>query len=515
MGALLLGAPLAAQDSDTLVIGRSMDVNSLDPARAFCDTCQIYLTAVYEPLLTLGADNQTLVAKLATSWTNNENFTEFTFNLNPDAVFSDGSPVEASDVVWTFERLRNLKGSPSFLMDGTQSIEAVDTHTVKITVDAPNSEFLNKVSAPYTGILNAEAAMAGGAIGDESAATADGAEGWFLENSVGSGPYVLTNYAPEDELRLTRSDAYYGDAPAFGEVVITQIQDSVSQAQALETGSVDIAMQLDADTANAMDNPDVVTQIVPSFNFIYFAFMPGSEAMKGKLTPEVREALTYAVDYDGMIEFTVGGNGNKIAAPIPNGFPGTANLPFRSQDVDKAKSMLAAAGFADGFQMEAVYPNDNVYGVDLNVMMQKLQQDFAQVGVEVSLKPVTYPVWREDMANGRADLTAVYYAPDYFGSGQYAAYFGMTEGSTWVQRAGYNSPETVLNAAQGDIYAAALAASGDAAVAKYEELGRSMMADNVIIPVVSPNLVLAYRADIAGVRYSACCNLPLAEISRK
>jgi peptide/nickel transport system substrate-binding protein len=513
VGALLGATPLAAQD--TLVIGRSMDVNSLDPARAFCDTCQIYLTAVYEPLLTLDADNQTLVPKLAQSWENNEDFTEFTFNLNPDAVFSDGSPVEAEDVVWSFERLRNLKGSPSFLMDGTQSIEAVDAKTVKITVDAPNSEFLNKVSAPYTGILNSEAAKAGGAVGDETADTADGAEGWFLENSVGSGPFVLSNYAPEDELRLARNDAYYADAPAFSEVVITQIQDSVSQAQALETGSVDIAMQLDADTAQSLNNPEVVTEIVPSFNFIYFAFMPGSEAMKDKLTPQVREALTYAVDYDGMIEFTVGGNGNKIAAPIPNGFPGTANLTPRSQDLEKAKSMLEEAGLGDGFAMEAVYPNDNVYGVDLNVMMQKLQQDFAQVGVTVNLKPVTYPVWREDMANGRADLTAVYYAPDYYGSGQYAAYFCMTEGSTWVQRAGYNSPETVLNAAQGDIYAQALAASGDAATAKYEELAKSMMADNVIIPVVSPNLVLAYRNDIEGVRYSACCNLPIAEISRK
>lgn len=513
VGSLAFGSALAAQE--TLVVGRSMDVNSLDPSRAFCDTCQVYLTAVYEPLLTLGEDNKTLVPKLATTWENNDTFTEFTFKLNPDAVFSDGSPVEASDVVWTFERLRNLKGSPSFLMDGTQSIEAVDTHTVKIIVEAPNSEFLNKVSAPYTGIMNAEAAMAGGALADESAATADGAEGWFLENSVGSGPFVLTNYAPEDELRLTANSAYYGTAPGFGEVVITQIQDSVSQAQALETGSIDIAMQIDADTAKNMNNPDVVTEIVPSFNFVYFAFMPGSEAMKGKLTPPVREALTYAVDYDGMIEFTVGGNGNKIAAPIPNGFPGTANLMPRSQDVEKAKSMLADAGLGDGFTMEAVYPNDNVYGVDLNIMMQKLQQDFAQVGVDVTLKPVTYPVWREDMANGRADLTAVYYAPDYYGSGQYAAYFGMTEGSTWVSRAGYKSPETVVNAKEGEIYAAALAASGDAADAKYEELAKELMADNVIIPLVSPNLVLAHRSDIQGVRYSACCNLPLAEISRK
>lgn len=513
VSALLLATPLAAQD--TLVVGRSMDVNSLDPARAFCDTCQIYLTAVYEPLLTLASDNKTLEPKLALSWENNDDFTEFTFNLNPDALFSDGSPVEASDVVWTFERLRNLKGSPSFLMDGTKTIEAVDTHTVKITVEAPNSEFLNKVSAPYTGIVNAEAAMAGGAVGDDTAATADGAEGWFLENSAGSGPFILSNYAPEDELRLSRSDAYYGEAPAFSEVVITQIQDSVSQAQALETGSIDVAMQIDADTAKSIDNPDVVTNIVPSFNFVYFAFMPGSEAMKDKLTPQVREALTYAVDYDGMIEFTVGGNGNKIAAPIPNGFPGTANLIPRSQDVEKAKAMLAEAGFADGFTMEAVYPNDNVYGVDLNVMMQKLQQDFAQVGVEVTLKPVTYPVWREDMAAGRADLTAVYYAPDYYGSGQYAAFFGMTEGSTWVARAGYNSPELVINEKEGEIYAQALAASGEAADAKYEELAKELMADNIIIPLVSPNLVLAHRADIEGVRYSACCNLPLAEISRK
>lgn len=513
ISALTFGTALAAQD--TLVVARSMDVNSLDPSRAFCDTCQIYLTAVYEPLITLAADNQTLEPKLATSWDNNADFTEFTFNLNPDAVFSDGSPVEASDVVWTFERLRNLKGSPSFLMEGTKSIEAVDTHTVKITVEAPNSEFLNKVSAPYTGIINAEAAMAGGAVGDETADTTDGAEGWFLENSVGSGPFVLSSYAPEDELRLSRNDSYYGNAPAFGEVVITQIQDAVSQAQALETGSVDIAMQIDADTAASLNNPDVVTEVVPSFNFVYFAFMPGSEAMKGKLTPQVREALTYAVDYDGMLEFTVGGNGAKIAAPIPNGFPGTANLTPRSQDLEKSKEMLAEAGLGDGFQMQAVYPNDNVYGVDLNVMMQKLQQDFARVGVELVLKPVTYPVWREDMASGSADLTAVYYAPDYYGSGQYASYFGMTPGSTWVNRAGYKSPETVVNEAQGAIYADALALSGDEAAAKYEELAKSMMGDNVIIPLVSPNLVLAHRSDITGVRYSACCNLPLAEIARK
>lgn len=511
-GSALFAPPALAQDSDTLVIARSMDVNSLDPSRAFCDTCQFYLTAVYETLVTLAPDNQSLVPNLAESWEVNDNFTEFTFKLK-DATFADGSPVEASDVIWTFNRLKNVKGSPSFLMDGLTSAEAVDAKTVKFTVDAPNSEFLNKVSAPYTGIINAEVAQANGAIADETAAEADKAETWFLSNSAGSGPFQLTSYSPEAELRLARNDAYHGEAPAFAEVVVTQIQDAVSQAQALETGQVDIAMQIDPDTAQSIRSGDVTTEVIPSYNFVYIGFIPGAKGMEGKLTAEVRDALASAIDYDGMLDFTVGGNGEKQAAPIPNGFPGTAGLTPRSQDVEKAKKVLADAGLSD-LKLVAGYPNDNVYGVDFNIMMQKVQQDFAAIGVELELKPLTWAVWRDELGAGEWPVTAVYYAPDYYGSGQYIAYFGMIEGFPWVGRAGVGKPELVVNPVQADLYAKALASSGDEADAVYQQLGEEMMKDAIIIPLVSPNLVLAYRNDIAGVRYSACCNLPLAEISR-
>jgi peptide/nickel transport system substrate-binding protein len=507
--------PAIAQQSDTLVIGRAMDVNSLDPARAFCDTCQIYLSAVYEPLVTLGKDNKTLVAGLADAWEANDTFTDFTFTIRNNAVFSDGSPVEASDVVWSFERLKNLKGSPSFLMDGVASVTAVDGNTVNVTLEAPNAEFLNKLSAPYSGIINAEMASAAGAVADDSASSSDKAENWFLENSAGSGPFTLSNYSPDNELRFARNDNYWGDAPHFSEVVITQIQDAVSQSQALESGAVDIAMQVDADTAVSISTDDVVTKVVPSFNFLYIAFMPGAEGMADVLTPEVREALSLAINYDEMIEFTVGGNGNPQAAPIPNGFPGTANLPLRHQDLDKAKAMLASAGYADGFDITAGYPNDNVYGVDINVMMQKAQQDLAKVGVDMKLRPLTYAVWREDLNNGALPITGLYYAPDYFGSGQYPSYFAMMPGTTWLGRAGQKTPEVAVNPAEAGLYAAALAKSGAEADAAYEALAMEMISDNIIVPLVSPNLVLAYRSDIEGVRYSACCNLPLAELSRK
>ncbi|WP_121062589.1 ABC transporter substrate-binding protein [Chachezhania antarctica] len=502
----LVGQPASAQDSDTLVIARTLAVNSLDPSRAFCDTCQFYLTAVYETLVTLAPDNQSLVPNLAESWEVNDDFTEFTFKLK-DATFADGSPVEASDVAWTFNRLKNVQASPSFLMEGLVSAEAVDAKTIKFTVEAPNSEFLNKVSAPYTGIINAEAAMAAGATDTAE----DNAESWFLSNSAGSGPFTLESFSPDAELRLAKNDAYWGEAPGFNEVVVTEIKDAVSQAQALETGQVDIAMQIDPDTANSIRSPEIVTEVIPSYNFTYVGFIPAVDEV---LTKEVRQALALAIDYEGMIDFTVGGNGVKQAAPIPNGFPGTADLTPRSQDVEKAKQMLADAGVSD-LKMVAGYPNDNAYGVDFNIMMQKVQQDFSNVGVELELKPLTWAVWRDELGSGEWPVTAIYYAPDYYGSGQYVAYFSMIEGYPWAGRAGRDKPELVVNPKEAELYAKALAASGEEADAVYAELGQEMMDDAIIIPLVSPNLVLAYRDDIEGVRYSACCNLPLSEITRK
>ncbi|XDA97900.1 ABC transporter substrate-binding protein [Sulfitobacter sp. LCG007] len=512
-GSAFLAPPVLAQEDDTLVIARSMDVNSLDPSRAFCDTCQFYLTAVYDTLLTLAPDNKSLVPNLAESWEVNEDFTEFTFRLK-DAVFADGSPVEASDVVWSFERLQNLKASASFIMEGMVTTEAVDPKTVKVTVESPNSEFLNKLSAPYTGILNADMLKEAGALATEDAAESDRAESWFLEHSAGSGPFVLASYSPESELRLKRNDAYWGEAPAFSEIVVTQIQDAVSQAQALETGQVDIAMQIDPDTATSIRSPEVTTEVIPSYNFLYIGFIPGAKGMSEVLTQDVRQALALAIDYDGMLDFTVGGNGAKQAAPIPNGFPGTANLEPRAQDVEKARQMLADAGQSD-LKLVAGYPNDNVYGVDFNIMMQKVQQDFAAVGVELELKPLTWAVWRDELAAGEFPVTAVYYAPDYFGSGQYVGYFAMMEGSPWLRRAAIDAPELVLNSAEAELNTKALASAGEDADAIYEELAKQMMDDAIILPLVSPNLVLAYRNDIEGVRYSACCNIPLAEISRK
>ena len=192
--ALAAAAPLAgaqAAGEDTLVVARDTDFNSLDPSRSWCDSCQIYLTAAYEPLVRVGADDRTLEPRLAASWSVSGDGETYTFALNPKAVFSDGSPVEAKDVAWSLLRLKNLKEGPSFFADGIEAIATPDAHTAVVTLAAPDPEFLGKMSTPYAAIMNSDlVAEHGGAAGGD-ASSVDQAESWLLENSAGSGPFVL------------------------------------------------------------------------------------------------------------------------------------------------------------------------------------------------------------------------------------------------------------------------------------------------------------------------------------
>lgn len=503
----------AAPEARDLIIARDMDVNSLDPARAYCDTCQIYLTAAYETLVTVDpSDLATQIPRLAESWEASDDQTVFTFNLDPDATFADGSPVEAKDVQWSWERLHNVKGSASYLMDGIASIETPDEHTVVATFEAPNSAFMAIVSAPYMGITNSDEAIAqAGAIADETAETDDASEQFWFGASLGSGPYQLESYAEGDALALVRNDEYWGETPAFPSITLKQVSDSSSQLQQLQSGDVDIAMQISVDALSQIEgDPNLSVSTVDSYNFVYVALSPGSTGTGAAelQDPDVRQAIKLALDYDGIIDTTVAGNGKLQASPIPNGFEGSEGLELPARDLDTAMSLLDGAGLADGFTIDAVYPQVNVYGVDFSVMMQKVQQDLAEVNIEVDLQPVEFTQWVDQIQSEEGiPLTGVYFAPDHTDSSQYPAYFGMMEGTAWSGRAG------VVNDAEAPLYAEALASSGEARTAIYQQLGQSMMDDLVILPLVNPQLVLATAADVQGMHYSGCCNLDLSLLS--
>lgn len=511
-----------AKEGRALVIARDMDVNSLDPARMYCDTCVIFGTAVYETLVTLKpGDLNTLVPRLAASWEATPDNTKFTFKLNPKGAFADGSPVESKDVKWSWERLAHVKGSASYMMDGYTAIDTPDAQTVVVTFAKPNSAFLAIATASQMGITNSDVATAEAkSVAAEGADTADTSEQFYLSRSLGSGPYQLDKYTEGDALVLKRNDKYWGTKPVFPSITFKQVKDATSQLQQLQAGDVDIAMQLSFDTLDqAKKDSNLTVSTTDSYNYVYIAVSPGATAGAGaeKLKDDkVRQAIKLAIDYQGMLDVTVAGNGKLQASPIPNGFDGSKDLALPKQDLDTAKKLMTEAGVADGFTLDATYPKVNVYGVDFDVMMQKVQQDLAKINIKVNLQPNEFSAWLDTIRATGIPLTAVYFAPDHADTSQYLGYFGMMEGTPWSVRAGGGKAGTArINPNEATLLEKALAASGAEKTKLYTQLGEEMIKDLIFFPMVNPQLVLASRADITGNHYSGCCNLDVSLLGQK
>ena len=509
---LLCGTAFA--DGRTLVIARDMDINSLDPHRAWCDTCQIYNSSAYESLVTLDKDNK-IVPLLAKSWEINPEQTQITLHLDPAAKFTDGNPVEAKDIKWSFDRLKHLKSSSSFMADPITSIETPDAHTVILKLSAPNSEYIQILAASYMAIMNSNLVSEHGGVADETAADKDKAESWLLTHSAGSAPFVLGSYEPNAELRLKRNDAYWGSGKAkVPEVVFRQVKDAVAQAQMLQSGTADIAQQIDPETAKSLQGTKVTVVRKPSMNFVYVVLSPGAKDNKVPLTAQIREAISSAIDRKSLIEFVVGGAGSEIAVPVAPGFPGADGHKVPEYNPEHSKKLLAEAGYPDGFEIKSIYPDVNTYGVSFNLMMQKVQQDLAQVGIKVSLSPVPFTNWREIIKSDGIPLSAVFYAPDFYGTSQFIDYFGLAPGTVWAKRAGGDRDPSLINHDIRGIMDAALAAKTPEEASKHWfDAADIIDKTGIFLPMVNPDLILAYGADVKGVRFSPCCNTPLAEIS--
>jgi peptide/nickel transport system substrate-binding protein len=510
------GAGAASGSSHDLVIARAMDLTTLDPGRGYCDTCQIVFTALYDRLVVVSPkDSKTLEPGLAETFEANADNTSFTFTLFKDAKFSDGSPVEAKDVKWSLERLANIKGSASYLLAGMSAIDTPDAHTVTVNFSAPNSAFLAIVAASYLGIINSDEAEKHGASDAKDAATADSAEDWFLKNSAGSGPYTLDTYTANSSVKLVANKNYWRTKPTFDTVTLKEVTDSSSQLQQLQQGDVDIAMQISPDALGQLKSvPTVTTNAVDSFNYTYIALMPGAEGGAPLADARVREAIKVAIDYENLIKTLVDGYGKTQGSPIPNGFEGSEKVAQPTYDVAKAKSLLKDAGYPDGFTISSTYPKLVTYGVDLDLQMQAIQQNLAEVGIKLELTPVDFSAWADLMAGKGTPITAVYFAPDHTDSSQYVQYFGLIPNGGYV--ANFASPTgKAVNQAEVDGLQKALAETGTMRAAAYQSLAQLMADDLNILPIVNPQLILAHASDITGVAYSPCCNLDLAALGLK
>ncbi len=315
---------------------------------------------------------------------------------------------------------------------------------------------------------------------------------------------------------MVANPKYWKDPAPISTVTVQQAETAAAQAQMLQTGDADIAMQIDPITAKTLDGVDSVTvKSIPSFNFLYIALWPGiTVGTSAPLDDKVREAIRKGIDYQEIIDTLLAGKAQTQASPIPNGFPGADGLTMTDTDVEGAKKLLADAGVTD-LKLTLGYPTINAYGVDFNQLAQVIQQQLAKIGVTLELDPQTFSVMIDQYRGFELSSNLLYWAPDYYGSAQYVSYFGLVDGARASKNAGGSDETPLIDKVTQDAYNAALASSSaDERAKQYNIAGKQMLDQNIVIPLMSPDLVLAYQSNIEGVTYSACCNIVLDQIHR-
>ena len=435
---------------------------------------------MYQTLIGVDPTDLTvLVPRLAESWEANAESTEFTFTLNPDAVFSDGSPVTAADVKFSWERLAGLEGSASYLMSGVTSIEAPDDQTVVVTMEAPNSAFINIVSAPYMGIVNQEAAEANGATADDT----DSAEQWFLANSAGSGPFMLDSYTEGDELVLARNDAFWGEPSPFPGVTLKQVKDATAQLQQLQQGDVDIAMQINFDSVGELEGVEgITTELVDSYNFVYVAASAGSVGGEATGRPAGAGSDQVGPRLRGDPRHHRRRERQAAGVADPERVRGQRRTAAAGAGRRRRRGAARRGRGSTASRSRAAYPTVNVYGVDFDTMMAKVQQDLSAVGIDLELEPVEFA------AVGRADhrrrdpVHRRLLRPRPHRLQPVRAVLRHDRGHV-VAGLGRASSRTPT---EQQLFADALAASGDEKTDLYNQLGQAMIDDLVIFPLVNP-----------------------------
>jgi len=484
----------AGGTGNVLTVDASFVINSADPARGYTPTAFTVEHGVYQTLLTFtGSEVRTPQPLLAKSFASNGRGTEYTFTLDPAARFADGTPVTSADVVFSLQRLANVRGDGSYLMAGI-SAKALGADKVVLRSSTPNAAIPAIMANPATSVVNARLARQHGATDAPDAAKTDRAEKWFnssASDGAGSGPYVLDQYDTASQITLKANPrAWQGRAP-FRTVVLRNMQ-AAAQATNVQRGQAEVALDVTGtDAARIKSSGNLSVSQQPS-RFTYFAFASGDPAISPTMAdPKVQEAIRYGLDYAGMVKLA-GPGGQQMTGVVPSWMPGALPASDALQrDLPRARAALQAAGPGKD-ELTLDYPSDlTLQGVSYPALAAKMQQDLEEVGFKVKLRGSPIAILSANSAAGRLPFGLSGRGADFMDG---SAYLNMSPGGFQAQRVHWSdAPEIVKLSNQ------ARAEVDDAKRAQLiQQWGRKLNEVSPYFPLVAPLSSVVATKDLTG-----------------
>jgi peptide/nickel transport system substrate-binding protein len=386
----LCGSAAAAD----LKIGVASEVTTLDPHFFHLTPNTEIDKLIYSGLITQDA-NLKVVPDLAASWRTIDP-THWEFKLRPGVKWQDGSPLTADDVVFSYQRARNVPNSPgSFLqfLKHVKTTTATDDHTVVMETDQPDPILLNEILNVWI-------------VSRKNAENATMADYNSRKAAVGTGPYRVVDWVPGDHITLERFDGYFGAKPDWQRVTYKPITSDASRVAALLSGDVDLINNVPGnDVATLKANPKVTLGTMES-NRCYFWTLDvdrdaspqitdadGKPMTRNPLKDErVRRAMSMAIDRAALVSKVMQGQAVEAAQFNPQGTPGTsAKMKPVAYDLAGAKKLLAEAGYPNGFGVVVNSSNDR-YPNDAQVN-QAVAQMWSRLGLKTSVNAVPKAIY--------------------------------------------------------------------------------------------------------------------------
>lgn len=391
---------------DTLVVANAMETKSLDPQNANDGSSTRAGMAIYDRLVERSEDMK-LVPGLAENWENKDANT-WIFNLRKGVKFHNGEELKASDVKFTLERQKK-SSRVGFLVSSIDTVETDGDYKVIIKTKEPFAPLLSNLAHNGSAILNEKAVKAAGED--------------YGQKPVGTGPFKLTQWVAGDKMVLERFDEYFGGKAGVKNLIFKTVPEASSRTIGLETGEIDISVDIEpVDKEKIKSNSKLKMEQTPTLGYTNIWLNNAKKPFDNKL---VRQAINYAINKEAIINsvlYGVGEKANTVLAPLVFGY--NKDIKGYEYNVQKAKELLAQAGYANGFECKLWVSSST------SQIGEVIQAQLKEVGINVKIESLETSAGLEKTGKGEHDMyiggwTTVTADPDY---GLYPTYHSSQKG---------------------------------------------------------------------------------------